>query len=178
MKLTKLQTAALVGVPILIGAYLIYKQLRKPKDIGAIGNYVPPPTPEPVVTPAPATSNCKYPLKKGVNNCDMVKYLQWSLNRIPYTQYDSTTNLVRYRPLVEDGDFGAKTEAVLSDFWLNSPQARANVNQVSTQAEMDVILRYVISDPAEFQAAENPYVVAPPAPEPPTTSPFPTFPTL
>lgn len=180
MKLTKLQTAALVGVPILVGAYLIYKQLRKPKDIGAIGNYVPPPTPEPVVTPSPVTSNCNYPLKKGINNCDMVKYLQWSLNRIPYTQYDSTTNLVKYRPLVEDGDFGAKTEAVLIDFWKDGAYVggnSVNTSQVSNQAEMDLILRYVISDPAEFQAAENPYVVAPTPPTPPP-NPFPTFPPL
>jgi hypothetical protein len=178
MKLTKLQTAALVGVPILVGAYLIYRQLRKPKDLGAIGNYVPPPTPEPVVnpTPAPATSNCNYPLKKGVYNCDKVKQLQWALNHIPYTKYDSTTNLVKYRPLVEDGDFGAKTEAVLSDFW--STGWISVVGQVSNQEEMDVILSNVISDPAEFQAAENPYVVAPPAPQPPTTSPFPIFPNL
>jgi hypothetical protein len=32
MKLTKLQIAALVGVPILVGAYLIYKQFRKDKN--------------------------------------------------------------------------------------------------------------------------------------------------
>lgn len=178
MKLTKIQKLGLFSIPVLVGIYLIYRQFKKPNPKGRIGEYVPPPTPEPVVTPSPAISNCNYPLKKGINNCDMVKYLQWSLNRIPYTKYDSTTNLVKYRPLVEDGDFGAKTEAVLSDFWINWLPSLGGgvVNQVSTQDEMDLILYYVISDPAAFQAAENSYVVAPPELTPPVVQPFPTYP--
>jgi hypothetical protein len=167
----KLKLGLLFGVPVLIGAYLIYRQFN-PK--GAVGKYIPPPTPKPEVTPVPSpTSSCNYPLKKGVYNCDLVKQLQWALNHIPYTKYDSTTNLVKYRPLKEDGDFGEKTQAVLIDFW---NRGSGSNGEVLNQSEMDLILSYVIEDPAAFQAAENPYVVAPtPAPEP-TFNPFPTFP--
>jgi len=168
----KLKLGLLFGVPVLIGTYLIYRQFKNPK--GKIGEYVPPPTPKPEVIPAPSTSSCNYPLKKGVYNCDLVKQLQWALNHIPYTQYDSTINLVKYRPLKEDGDFGEKTQAVFIDFWNRGSVLNG---EVSNQAEMDLILGYVIEDQAAFQAAENPYVVAPTQPAP-TTPAFPTFPTF
>ena len=171
----KTKLAFLFGVPVIIGLYFIFKQIKNNKK-GKIGEYVPPPTPEPIVTPAPSpTSSCNYPLKKGLYNCDLVLRLQWALNRIPYTDYDSTNNLLKYRPLSEDGDFGPKTEAVLIDFWKDQV-APKNIEEVSNKDEMDFILGYVIDDPAAFQAAENPYVVAPPAPEPPVVQPFPTYP--
>lgn len=155
----KLKVGLLVGVPVLIGAYLIYKQFKGSK--GAIGKYTPTPTPKPVVTPQRTTtqtsSGCDYPLKKGLYNCDLVKQLQWALNRIPYQDYDSTSNLVKYRPLAEDGDFGPKTEALVKDF---------GVGVEVDRNDMDVILSYVVEDPAQFQAAENPYVVAPTPTEP------------
>ena len=164
----KLKLGLLFGVPVLIGAYLIYRQFKNPK--GKIGEYVPPPTPKPEVAPAPVSSPCNYPLKKGVYNCDLVKQLQWALNHIPYNKYDSTTNLVKYRPLKEDGDFGEKTQAVLIDFWSTSN------GEVRSKFQMDEILSYVVEDPAAFQAAENPYVVAPTPASEPTFNPFPTFP--
>ena len=160
----KLKVGLLVGVPVLIGAYLIYKQFKGSK--GAIGKYTPPPTPKPVVNPTRTTTGCDYPLKKGLYNCDLVKQLQWALNHIPSTSYDSTTNLVKYRPLAEDGDFGAKTEAVLLDFWGEGN----GQNVVDDSHDMDIILSYVVEDPAQFQAAENPYVMAaPPVPDPVVT---------
>lgn len=160
MKLTKTQKLGLLAIPVLVGAYLIYRQFAKPK--GAVGKYTPPPAPKPVVTPQRTTTQnstgCTYPLKKGIYNCDLVKQLQWALNRIPYTDYDSTTNLVKYRPLSEDGDFGPKTEALVKDF---------GVGVEVDENDMNAILSYVIEDPAAFQAAENPYVVAPTPPAAP-----------
>lgn len=162
--MTNLQKAALFGVPVLVGGYLIYRQFRKPKS--AIGKYIPPPTPMPIVTPNTNTNtikNCNFPLKKGVYNCILVKQLQWALNHIPSTSYNSTNNLVKYRPLDEDGDFGIKTETVLKDFW--------GSGIVEDQDEMDSLLSYVVEDPNEFMAAENPFVIAPdttPPPPPPT----------
>lgn len=178
MKLTKIQKLGLFSIPVLVGIYLIYKQFKKPKQSGRIGEYVPPPTPKPVEN-NPTTTPCDYPLKKGVYDCAKVQMLQWALNHIPYTSYDSTTNLVKYRPLKMDGDFGEKTQAVLIDFWKDGAYVGGNsviTTQVSNKAEMDLILSYVIEDEAAFQAAENPYVVAPPAPEPPVVNPFPTYP--
>jgi hypothetical protein len=164
MKLTKNQKLGLLAIPVLIGAYLIYRQFAKPK--GDIGKYTPPPSPKPVITPQRTitqnSAGCNYPLKKGVYNCDLVKQLQWALNHIPYTKYDSTTNLVKYRPLKEDGDFGAKTEAVLSDFWINHDTLRYYSKEVLNEDEMDLIMANVIEDPAAFQAAENRNIIAPP----------------
>jgi len=156
--MTKIQKTALFGLPVLVGIYLIYRQFRKPKPIG---RYIPPSTPEPVVTSTNVNTNstCKYPLKKGVYNCVLVKKVQWALNHIPATSYNTTTNLVKYRPLVEDGDFGAKTEAVLKDFWGDGT--------VQNETEMNNLMSYIVADPAAFQEAENPYIVAP--------TPTPTF---
>jgi hypothetical protein len=156
--MTKIQKTALFSVPVLVGVYLIYRQFRKPKPIG---KYVPPPTPMPIVTPDKITTICNYPLKKGVYNCELVKQVQWALNHIPSTSYNSTANLVKYRPLAEDGDFGAKTEAVLKDFWGDGT--------VQNETEMNNLMSYIVADPAAFQEAENPYIVAP------TPTPDPTF---
>lgn len=157
--MNKLKKYALIGVPVLIGAYLIYRQFKKTS--GEIGKYVPPPTPKPTVTPKTTTTStntgeCNYPIKKGVYNCDLVRQLQWALNHIPSTQYEKTDNLVKYRPLKEDGDFGPKTEAVLLDFWLQ--------NSVEDSNDMDVVLSYVVEDPVAFQEAENHYILNPTCP--------------
>ena len=106
---------ALIGIPLLAGAYLIYKQLRKPK---AKPKTIPEKKEQkqevkvkPKTTPTPinptTSSKCEFPLEKGTYNCDTVKDLQIILNSWRY-------NFVNY-PLVTDGDFGAKTEAALSD---------------------------------------------------------------
>jgi hypothetical protein len=106
---------ALIGIPLLAGAYLIYKQLRKPKaktrTIPEKKEQIQEVKVKPKTTPSPinpsTTSDCNFPLKNGTYNCDKVKDLQVLLNCFPY-------DFVNY-PLVEDGDFGAKTEAALSD---------------------------------------------------------------
>ena len=161
---------ALYGIPVLLGVYLIYRQLRNAKSSRP---YVPPYTPKPEVTPVrtptQTSSGCSFPLKRGVYNCDLVKQLQWALNHIPVTRYSSRNNL-RYRPLDEDGDFGMKTEAVLMDFFGNI----SNNNIVQDQQELDDILAFVITDPIAFQEAENPYIMAP-QPEQPSLPTFPGF---
>jgi hypothetical protein len=127
-----------------------------------LGNYTPSPTPKPVVAPVRTTtqtsSGCDFPLKKGVYNCDLVKQVQWALNNIPYTSYWSTSNLSKYRPLKEDGDFGPKTQLVLNDFWGEQCNGDCTIDNAE---EMDNILSFVITDPQAFQDAENPYVVTP-----------------
>jgi len=106
---------ALIGIPLLAGAYLIYKQLRKPKaktrTIPEKKEQIQEVKVKPKTTPSPinpsTTSDCNFPLKNGTYNCDKVKDLQVLLNCWAY-------NFINY-PLVEDGDFGAKTEGALSD---------------------------------------------------------------
>jgi hypothetical protein len=116
MKLTKLQTAALVGIPVIIGGYLIYKQLRKPKPNG-LSDVIPPPSPSNNnnnnQTPA---SN--FPLKKGSKN-ESVGTLQGLLN---------TSNLVNPK-LVVDNSFGSKTETALL--------AAYGKNQIDDQTDLD-----------------------------------------
>jgi hypothetical protein len=169
---------ALYGIPVLLGIYLIYRQLRNKKSSTP---YIPPITPQPPVnpvrTPEQISSNCKFPLKRGVYNCDLVEQLKWALNRIPITDLpmNNQINVKKYRPLAEDGDFGAKTEAVLSDFWSGTPGGENN--SVLNQEDMNTILSYVITDPVAFQEAENPYIMAPQQPTPtnPPFTPFPRF---
>jgi hypothetical protein len=151
----KQKTLLLVGVPVLIGAYLIYKQFSKSKSKGS--SYVPPATPKPEVNPVRTTiqnqTGCTYPLKKGLYNCDLVKQVQWALNRIPIDDEWSERTYPMQRPLKEDGDFGSKTASVL---W-----AWGHWKAISDQNSMNTILHNVVEDPAQFQAIENPYIVVP-----------------
>lgn len=170
MKLTKTQKLGLFAIPVLVGIYLIYRQFR-PKNVP--GKYIPPPNPKPPVSPTRTTtqtnSGCDYPLKKGVYNCDLVRQVQWALNNIPITSFATTSGVASARPLKEDGDFGPKTESVLIAFW---GADETNPGQIVNQNEMDILLGYVVTDPAAFQAAENPYVMAPdPNTVPPTSTP-------
>ena len=123
MKLTKLQTAALVGIPVIIGGYLIYRQLRKPKPNG-LSDVAPPPNNNNNntisngngnVEPAPAST---FPLKKGSKN-DTVGTLQGLLN---------TSNLVNPK-LVIDNNFGSKTQAALVAVY--------GKNQIDDQNDLD-----------------------------------------
>lgn len=124
MKLTKIQTAALVGIPVIIGAYLIYRQFRKPKANG-LSDVPPPPNNNNNnntisngnggVTPAPAST---FPLKKGSKN-NTVGTLQGLLN---------TSNLVNTK-LVVDNDFGSKTQAALVAVY--------GKNQIDDQTDLD-----------------------------------------
>jgi hypothetical protein len=129
MKLTKLQTTALVGVPILVGAYLIYRQLRKPKSSG-ISDIPPPPNNNNNntvsngnggSTPAPVST---FPLRKGSKNAT-VGTLQGLLN---------TSDRVSPK-LVVDNDFGSKTEAALNTVY--------NKSQIDNQADLDALRSYL-----------------------------------
>jgi hypothetical protein len=151
---------ALIAVPILIGVYLIYKQLKNGSSNQ--NAYVPPATPPPVVNPVrtkeQVQAKCAYPLKKGVYNCDLVKKLQWSLNHIPSNQFSNPEVLSKYRPLAEDGDFGPKTDAVL--------RAWTDLDEVD-ESWMDVIFKSVVTDPIKFQEEENKYILQQSQPTPP-----------
>jgi hypothetical protein len=120
---------ALFSIPVLVGGYLIYKQLRKPKSKATNTNVtledIKPPVTNPVTTNNTNETiygkPCDFPLKKGVGSnshpCDWVKNLQWALNRVP--EGDATTQgcftQCNLKPLVEDGVFGPNTEALLKD---------------------------------------------------------------
>lgn len=176
MALSKPLKITIFLLPVLIGGYLIYKQFAR-KTAAMPGNYVPPPTPQPTITPirtpVQVSSGCSFPLKQGVMNCDLVKKLQWALNNVPVKNYASTSNLLSNRPLVEDGDFGPKTQAVLNDFW--GEQCSGNC-VVENEDEMNNILAFVVTDPVKFQEAENPYIQAPAQPSTPPLSTY--FPQL
>jgi hypothetical protein len=111
---------ALYAIPIVIGVYLIYKQLSKPsandkKDINPL--VVPNISVEEVVT-------TDFPLKKGSKN-STVNTLQALLN----------TELLRLgKPLlIVDGIFGTKTETALKDITgkitVESPQDLVAISQ-------------------------------------------------
>lgn len=173
MKLSKPLKISIFLIPVLVGGYLIWREFRRTTNAQP-GNYVPPPTPQPTVTPVrtptQVSSGCTYPLKQGVMNCDLVKKLQWALNNIPISQYTDTRYVGLYRPLAEDGDFGPKTQAVLDDFYGSGACTQCTIDNAD---ELDsIISSYVVTDPVAFQAAENPYVQAPPAPE---VTPQPTY---
>ena len=173
--MTKATKIALYGVPIAIGIYLIYRQLRKSKG----ASYTPYTPPVSTTTPPSLTGgsggsgstgglrSCGYPLKKGDYDCAQVKYLQFILNNIPRMTTPNTIGCERecgLRPLKEDGDFGDKTERLLKDTF--------GIDNISESQLKDLEAEMVL-DPVEFQRRENPFV-SPPAPTTPTTTP--TFP--
>lgn len=120
---------ALFSIPVLVGGYLIYRQLRKPKSKAMNPSVTPEDVKPPVINPETTNNSneavygkpCDFPLKKGVGSkshpCDWVINLQWALNRVP--EGDANTNgcyeKCNLKPLVEDGVFGPNTEALLKD---------------------------------------------------------------
>lgn len=71
MKISKkAKVAALIGVPVLIGAYLILKQLRKPKPFPVVP---PAPTPKPTPTPTPSAECKNYLVVTNVSNLNIRK---------------------------------------------------------------------------------------------------------
>ena len=114
MKLTKTQKIGLLSIPVIVGIYLIYRQFKKPakmniqqkqNTISQVKN-----TPKAIPNPTPS---CKYPLKKGLYNCETVRTLQKALNSYPEAVVDRGGSNKVLDSLIEDGDFGAKTEAYL-----------------------------------------------------------------
>jgi hypothetical protein len=114
MKLTKNQKLGLLSIPVLVGAYLIYRQFAKPKpkNIQQKKNAISEVKVTPKTIPNP-TPSCSYPLKKGLYNCELVKQLQKALNSYPDAVVSRSGSNKVLGALVEDGDFGAKTEEYL-----------------------------------------------------------------
>lgn len=92
----------LIGLPIVVGLYLIVRQFtKKPKVV------TPAPAPDPIFsggggTPSPS-SNDSFPLKKGSKGYNVTR-LQTALKKL------NASALPRYGV---DGDFGSETEAAL-----------------------------------------------------------------
>jgi hypothetical protein len=103
-------------VPVVIGAYLIYRQFSKKNDPKGDA---PPPLPTP--PPAPPAPSSDFPLSKGTKN-STVETLQETLNI--GLQAQGVTPL-----LVVDGDFGSKTLAAL--------QSLAGTTTIQNQAQLN-----------------------------------------
>jgi hypothetical protein len=172
---------ALIGIPLLAGAYLIYKQLRKPKakstTIPEKKQQIEVIKAKPKTSPTPinpsTSSKCEFPLEKGTYNCDKVKELQVLLNCWPY-------DFINY-PLVEDGDFGAKTEGALSDITTQIAQISGvgvgHWIQIKNQQDFDD-LTYSVEEELFKGDDESgtPYYIAQPTPTNTNTNIFfPTF---
>ena len=113
----------LISLPILVGGFLVYKQLGKRK--GELAPE-PTPTPEPSPTPKPIqtqtnTSAGTFPLKKGSKGAS-VRELQGYLLRI------DSKSLPKYGI---DGDFGSETQAAVKKI--------TGKTSVDNQAELDAI---------------------------------------
>ena len=93
----KTKTALLFGVPVLIGAYLIYRQIKKVNQVPVISTIKSPSTPN---IPTKPSANDALPLKVGSRDAG---YVQQGKNK--------------YIKLTEDGVFGPKTEEALN-FWI------------------------------------------------------------
>jgi hypothetical protein len=103
-------------VPVVLGAYLIYRQFSKKNDPKGDA-----PAPLPTPPPAPPAPTSDFPLRKGSKN-STVETLQELLN--VGLQAQGVTTL-----LVVDGDFGSKTLAAL--------QSLANTTSIQNQAQLD-----------------------------------------
>ena len=118
--MTKKTKIALLSIPIVVGIILIFKQFAKGKGL-SVGN-----NPVSDAVQKVTSKECTFPLKKGTYNCDLVRQMQEALNSMTATSFAEHNHSI-YLPLVEDGDFGSKTEAVLMDFfskeiWVSEPQ--------------------------------------------------------
>ena len=118
--MTKKTKIALLTIPIVVGIILIFKQFAKGRGL-SVGN-----NPISDAVQKATSKECSFPLKKGTYNCDLVRQMQEALNSMTASSFVNHYN-TKYLPLVEDGDFGSKTEAVLSDFygkdiWSSEPQ--------------------------------------------------------
>jgi len=110
-------------VPVVLGAYLIYRQFSKKNDPKGDA-----PPPLPIPPPAPPAPTSDFPLRKGSKN-STVETLQETLNI--GLQAQGVTPL-----LVVDGDFGSKTLAAL--------QSLAGTTTIKNQAELDALREKMI----------------------------------
>ena len=113
----KTKTALLFGVPVLIGAYLIYRQIKKVNQVPVISTIKSPSTPN---IPTKPSANDALPLKVGsrdagspTNPTGRVVDMQKLINYIGYVPQGKN----KYIKLTEDGVFGPKTEEALN-FWI------------------------------------------------------------
>jgi hypothetical protein len=133
----KLLIGVLVGVPILVGFYLVYKAFFLPKA-GNNKTDLPPSDKINETLNAPNTPNTKsyFPLSKGSIN-DKVKTLQVILNSAGANPQ-----------LVVDGNFGSKTLAAL--------QKISNLSSINSQSDLDNLKSQTIaSNPNSSQSLTN-----------------------
>jgi len=161
---------AIVTTGAILLGYFIYRKFlqktkkEKPFSANPTSNvtFVPPPQ---SLADQSISRICKFPIKKNVYDCYFVKSLQFALNRIPKARSAGKIgceNKCYLKPLVEDGDWGNKTQALLEDTFGSD----AFPNGITAQDLQD-IYSYVITDPVAYQEAENPNILAP-TPPPPT----------
>ena len=147
MKLSKSAKIAVFSIPVFLGIYLIWRQLKKPKKtaiknitekkvaIAEVKN-----TPKTIPNPTPT---CSYPLKKGLYNCNIVGQLQKALNSYPDPVNSRVGPNPILAPLTEDGDFGAKTEdylqAVTSELAINRNSTKVTYTWSTVPTEADFV---------------------------------------
>jgi hypothetical protein len=132
---TNTKKALLYGVPVLIGAYLIYRQITKVMKPPVISTIKSPSTPN---IPTKPSGNDALPLKIGsrdagspANPSGRVVDMQRLINYIGYVP-EGQNNYVK---LVEDGVFGKKTEAALN-FWIQQ-------KTIDTQADYNYLYNMI-----------------------------------
>jgi hypothetical protein len=180
----KLKKYALYGIPILIGGYLIYRQLRKPKTSNTI---VQPPENIPSNTGGSSGSTsgstsvakCTFPISKNFNVCQDIKDVQFYLNNIlSYTEilevqkwyskkddwayFTSSdgikigcTNTCDKKPLVMDGKLGDKTIALWNDTMMDNPKTSF------TKSDIDELKSFYLKMYGIQQAIDFPLVSTP-----------------
>jgi len=125
----------LIAIPVLVGGFLIYKQVAKP-DEKKDDEVPPPPKPTPTPTPTP-TTGAGFPIKKGSKGA-IVRELQQYLLRI------DSKSLPRFGV---DGSFGSETEGALKKI--------TGKTSVDTQVEFDTIKTrarsFITGSPLVFQ---------------------------
>jgi len=153
MKLTNPAKIALFSLPILVGIYLIYRQLKnnksalrnnindKENSIEEVKN-----TPKAIENP---TENCDYPLKKGLYDCEMVRQLQKALNSYPNPIISRLGTNKVLPPLVEDGDFGSKTEEFLMSLTSelaieeNSNKIKSTLFTINSESDFEILVEEI-----------------------------------
>lgn len=150
----------IIGVPVAILGYIIYKELKnKKKKVSFTPNNN---TNNTFIPPQETQSNNgtvtdPFPLKRGMAYSKKVEALQFALNHIPRAKtpgYLGCEYKCKNKPLAEDGIFGKKTEELLFDTFGDD----AFPNGV-TKDDLDKIYTHVVLDPNAYAAAENPYII-------------------
>lgn len=114
----KIKKRILYSIPILIGAYLIYRQFSNKSASTSIDEVTPnvPSVPStPTTTKADKNTPISFPIKKGSIG-DKVLALQKLINQKGYTPAEDMFKGKPMIKLTEDGIFGPKTEAAVL-FW-------------------------------------------------------------